>query len=197
MPQVCKVCSHPKKLEIERGLVRGRTKSSLSREFNVSESSLAYHAEHHLSYQLLQAYEKKAALESLDLLSEIEKLVYTTKRILKRAESKENDYLALSAIREARGTYDLLAKIAFSLHQARLAELELEQERKEQEAWDNGQSLEVLTNAELDVLGKLSEKLEKQDASIIVIPDPEPDLVSIPEQDPAPEPAPRTFKRSK
>ncbi len=171
MTQVCRTCNHTNRLDIDRALVSGKSKASVAREFGVSVDSLSYHAEHHLSRQLVQAYEKKEALEGLNLLSEIEDLLQRTKRILTEAEKKKKYNLALRAIREARGVYELLSKIAFALHQARLTELELERERDGTAAVERDvgfqERLSILTDAELDVLVMLLLKVHKQTPELV------------------------------
>lgn len=174
MSQICKTCSNNKRLEIDRALVTGKSKSRIAQEFDVTVDSLSYHETNHLSHQLVTAYQKREALEGLNLLGEIEDLLARTKRILTKAEKKEQHNLALSAIREARGVYELLSKIAFALHQARLAELELEKERsgeaerERQEDYDGRYA--VLTNAEFDLFGQLLEKIQNQDKHTIIVP---------------------------
>ncbi|MDV2503804.1 MAG: hypothetical protein RX318_07600 [bacterium] len=141
---------------------------------------MSNHEANHLSKQLVRAYQKKESLEGLNLLGEIEDLLQRTKRILTEAEDKKRYSLALDAIREARGVYELLSKIAFSLHQVRLTELELERERdgtaeqERREAYDG--HLAILTDAELDLYEQLAIKIENQSTELVkldrFLPDP-------------------------
>ena len=176
MARSCSCCQIDNGLDLDRDVCRGLSYTKIARKFGVSRDSVAYHAEHHLSRQLVAAYQKKAALENLDLLGEIEDLLQRTKRILTEAEDKKKYNLALSAIREARGVYELLSKIAFSLRQARLTELELEKERsgeaerERQEAYDG--RLAILTDAELDLFEQLAVKVQTQNKNLVIAPDP-------------------------
>lgn len=186
MSQVCKICSKNERLLIDRALVSGKAKSRIAQEFGVTVDSLSYHAEHHLSHQLVAAYEKKSALEGMNLLSEIEDLLSRVKKILTIAEKKEQHTLALGAIREARGVFELLSRIAFSLHEVRLVELALERERdgtaerERQEEYDG--RLAILTNAEFDLYGQLIEKVNNQTSYLVkldqFLPDDPPKWVS-------------------
>jgi hypothetical protein len=135
--------------------------------------------------------EKKQALEATNLLSGIEDLLNRTQRILSLAEQDKRYKLALDAIGQARGVYELLAKIAVSLHQARLAELELERRHAAQtEQTDvkaEFEKMEVLTMAEADLFVKLLFKMHNADRSLILIPD---ELEKFPTSNSQPDPAP-------
>ena len=172
MSQACKICNHPKRLQIDRELVQGKSKSGISRKYDVPLNSVDYHAQNHLSHQLRTAYEKKAAIEGLDLLSEIEELIRRSKRIMDQAESENKLNTALNAIGQARGSYELLSKIAFSLHQARLAELELEREKSgEANAEEieelSREALDRLTDREADLLLRLIDKANGETNELI------------------------------
>jgi len=168
MPRVCQVCSSNSRLEIDRQLVQGKSYSGIAREYDLDEQAVRRHAQEHLSHQLVSAWQKKEALQGLDLLGEIEDLLQRTKAILTKAEDKKHYALALSAIKEARGTYELLSKIAFTLHQAKMAELELEHERTGQtevEAREaQAEKLSRLSDAELALLHLLTRRMEGNNA---------------------------------
>lgn len=163
MAKACKICNHPRRLEIDRELVQGKSVARVSQRYDVPYDSLYSHSQNHLSHQLKAAYEKKAAMEGLDLLSEIEELIRRTKRIMDQAEDGGKLNVALNAIGQARGSYELLSKIAFSLHQARLAELELEQTKteagseKESEKFAR-QAMNRLSLEEADLFTRLVQK---------------------------------------
>lgn len=176
MTQVCQICSHSKRLKIDRSIVQGGNLTKLAKEFNVPYHSLYAHAQEHVNRQLAQAWAKKELMGSLDILSEIESLIKRTKQILDRAESEGKLNTALNAIGQARGSYELLSKITFSLHQVRLTELELEKERSgeaERErrgAYDG--HLAILTDAELDLFEQLAVKVQTQNKNLVIAPDP-------------------------
>lgn len=124
MSQACSICNHDKRLEIDREIVRGISISRIAREYDVSWDSVRYHADNHLSRQLIKSHEMRQALESGNLLNEIEDLLKRSKHILRRAEREGALNTALGAIREARGTLELMSKIAVTCHQIRAQELE-------------------------------------------------------------------------
>jgi len=167
---------------------------------------------------LVQAYQKKESLESLNLLSEIEDLLRRTKAILDTAEAEKKYGIALKAIAEARGSYELLSKIAFALHQSRCTELELQRmlsgAREHEREQEQTELLKVLSDSELEMLAKLQLKIHTQDPKMKIILDapaltfddlkwePEPKkqvpveapVDDEPEQDPIPEPDPNAVK---
>lgn len=173
--RVCQICSDINRIEIDRAVVKGGNISKIAKEYSVPYQSLYNHAQRHVSHQLVAAYQKKNAIERLNLLSEIEELLHRTKAILDTAESEGKLGIALKAIAEARGSYELLSKIAFSLHQARVSELELERVQDgtaEIETEEEFQErLSVLSYAEIEMLEKLIEKIERQDSRMVVISD--------------------------
>jgi hypothetical protein len=197
MGMACNICNHSRRLEIDRELVSGKSKASIARQFGVSEGSLLNHETSHLSRQLVQAFGKESALQSMDLLTRIESILSRAEMIFQRNYDKNRDVTALKALSEQRSTIELLSKIAYALHQARIAELELEREKSgeaAEEAWQIQQErLKVLTTAEVDMWTRIGFKIQEQDASTIIIPDePErdwPESPLIPTPAPIPEPA--------
>ncbi len=190
MTRACEVCSSEERLAVDRLIVQGANLAKLAKEYTFNYQSLYNHARHHVSRQLAEAWAKKELMASMDILAEIESLITRSKGILDEAESKGKLGIALKGIAEARAGYELLSRIAFSLHQVRLTELELERlrdgtaARERDEAFQ--ESLKCLTFAELEVLQKLTRKLETQDPSITIFPDPpKPDWLTA-------KPAPRT-----
>jgi hypothetical protein len=170
MAQICRCCNHKDRLKLDRQLVQGIAISTISREFNVSTDSVAHHRDHHLSRQLAQAASKSSLSQNQNMLSEIEDLITRTKKILITAEEKDQPLIALTAIREARGGYELLTKIAFQLHQCRMSEIELERlkdkEGSSEDQEEFKKSLKCLTDTELEVLLALQNKMATQDRSI-------------------------------
>jgi transposase-like protein len=173
----CHVCQHPDRLDIDRAIVQGSNRASISRQYGISEQSLMNHERKHLSHQLAAAWQGKQEGESLDLLREIETLLQKSKAILEKAEQDEKYALALSAIRESRGVIELMINVSFSLHQVRMLELQIEREKsgeagREREAVFEGQ-LAILTDSELALWERLVRKIQNQTHEEIAI-DPEP-----------------------
>ena len=104
MTMVCQVCTHNKRLNIDRELVAGGNQSAIARNYNVSLDSVHRHAKEHISRQLAAAFQKKELAESMDILSEVESLIRRTKKILDKAEKEGKLNTALNAIAQARGS---------------------------------------------------------------------------------------------
>lgn len=157
MPRVCAICSHKRRLEIDRAVVQGRAISKIALEFGVPEWSVRAHAENHLSRQLLKADEIRSALDSQSLAREMTDLVDRTKRILDSSEADGQRAVSLAAIRELRASYEFMVKLSMTLHQMR-------QEQQQQEALSGGATLrgalETLDPMGMKLLRLLTRHLE-------------------------------------
>ena len=160
MTMKCATCCHPKRLQIDRRIVQGGNVAEIAREYGLSYNSVWAHSRDHVSHQLVAATRKKELMESMNIISDVETLISRTQNILDTVEGKQQFGQALAAVRELRGCYELLSKIAFALHQARLAELEQEQLSRE---YDNhlekqhiGQRLQKLSTDQLKTLQQIS-----------------------------------------
>jgi len=172
MTMQCKICSHSKRLEIDREVVRSGNLAKIAKEFGLPYSSLYAHAQNHVTRQLATAWEKKEMEESFDLLNRIDSIISRTEKIFKRNFDAQKDSLALKALDSQRNTIELLAKISYSLHQAKLAEVELmrEQSGESQTALQEEQNerLRILTTPELEMLERLTRKVSMQSSEIII-----------------------------
>ena len=117
MSQVCRICSDPRKLEIERSILGGQSKSGIARAFRVPEASVRYHSEFHLSRQLLKSQDMRELAESKTLAEEFNNLIARTKAILDKAEAKELHMVSLRAISELRASFAFMVSTAFLLKQ--------------------------------------------------------------------------------
>lgn len=156
MSQSCRVCTHSERLKIDKALLAGQSKSRISSVYGVPESSLAYHATHHLSRQLLKSHEMKQMLESKSLTTEIENLISRTKAILDKAEKQELHLVSLKAISELRQTFGFLVSTAFLLREDERAEAQ-EERRAEIDDLKSRYSVEELELLQL-VLSKTADQ---------------------------------------
>ncbi len=159
MGMSCSICNNSKRLEIDRELVKGISHSKIARVFNVSHDSVRYHSINHLSRQLIKSNEMQQAIVSGGLVSEMEDLLTRSKNILNKAEAKGQLNTALSAIAQTRGTLELMAKIAATLHQIRAQELERSQHVDEDYVALPDNAIDRLNNGELSMFIAISEKL--------------------------------------
>ena len=111
MPQVCTICSHEDRCEIDRALVGGTAKRRIAADFSVSESAVWRHFREHLPELLSRAYEAEQAAEADKLLTDISRIHVRTLVMLQEAEKSGDLRTALAAVREARNNISLLAEL--------------------------------------------------------------------------------------
>ncbi|MDP9480512.1 MAG: hypothetical protein M3R38_33430 [Actinomycetota bacterium] len=111
MPRSCSVCTHPNRDEIDRALVAGEPNRRIAARCDVTERAIRNHKAGHLPAKLVMAQEAAAVAEADDLLAQVRDLQRRAHNILDRAEEAGELRVALSAIREARGNLELLAKL--------------------------------------------------------------------------------------
>jgi len=146
------------RLEIDRELAQGKSKTEIAQKFDVPYHSVDYHARHHLSRQLLQSYERKGRLVSDELVSQFEDLFVKAREMHERSlarDSVSGDALALRALGEQRAILDTMCRILALLVETKAME---QQERARQEPVDLDFS--DLTDDELDLAISLGFKLQ-------------------------------------
>jgi hypothetical protein len=111
MPRSCTICEHPEREAIDRALVGDSSNLSLSSVFAVSEQALRRHKANHLPAKLVMAQAAEEVAQADDLLAQVRDLQAKALGILNKAEEAGELRTALSAIREARGNLELLAKL--------------------------------------------------------------------------------------
>jgi hypothetical protein len=164
MTMICKICSHTKRLKIDRDIVQGGNLTKIAKKYGVPYHSLYSHSKEHLSRQLVQAWEKKDLAESMNLMHRIDQIIIRADDIFQRNYDKEKDALALKALGEQRATIDLLGKISAYLHEIRAMELQSQQGdyesrlRTEEKEWTT-KVFDRLSEAEVDIYIKLVLKI--------------------------------------
>jgi len=128
MPRSCTVCEHPGREAIDRALVAGEANTRLSSVFAVSEQALRRHKGSHLPAKLVMAQAAEEAAEADTLLDQVGGLQRRALAILDRAEEAGELRTALSAIREARGNLELLAKLLGELDERPVVNLNVSPE---------------------------------------------------------------------
>jgi hypothetical protein len=118
MPRVCSICIHPQREQIDQALVSGSAKRDVSALFRVSEDAVTRYAAAHLPKALARAQEEHEAARADDLLSEARRLKEITMGLLGRAVQANDLRTALVAVREARGTLELIGKLLGELDSA-------------------------------------------------------------------------------
>ena len=128
MPRSCTLCEHPKREEIDRALVGETSNLSVSSVFGVSESAVRRHKANHLPATLAKAHGAGEAARGDDLLEQVGDLQRRALAILELAERTGELRTALSAIREARGNLELLAKLLGELDERPVVNLNVSPE---------------------------------------------------------------------
>ena len=111
MPRHCTVCDHSDRAEIDAALVERQPFRDLAGRFRLSSTALHRHAQRHVPATLARAQEAQEVARGDDLLAQVEELKDRAMGVLARAEGAEDLRAAVSAIKEARGCVELLAKM--------------------------------------------------------------------------------------
>jgi hypothetical protein len=128
MPRSCTVCEHYKKKTIDRELVGGASNRSVASIYDVSEAAVRRHKANHLPAKLVMAEKVAEVVEADNLLDQVKGLQRRAYGILDRAEEAGELRTALSAIREARGNLELLAKLLGELDERPVVNLNISPE---------------------------------------------------------------------
>ncbi len=111
MPRACTVCTHPKRDEIDAALVAGVALRNIAKRFDTSPTAVFRHKGEHLPAKLVMAEKASEVAQADGLIEQLQDLQRRAHTILDKAEEAGELRVALSAIREARGNLELLAKL--------------------------------------------------------------------------------------
>ena len=128
MPRSCTVCSLPRREAIDRALVGGASNRSVASLYDVSEAAVRRHRTNHLPARMVMAEKAAELVEADNLLDQVGDLQRRALGILDRAEEAGELKTALSAIREARGNLELLAKLLGELDERPVMNLNISPE---------------------------------------------------------------------
>jgi hypothetical protein len=129
VPRSCTVCVHAKREEIDRALVEGVSAAEISGRYRtVGERAVRRHRSNHLPAKLVMAEKAAQVAEADDLLEQVGDLQRRALAILDKAEEVGELKTALSAIREARGNLELLAKLLGELDERPVVNLNVSPE---------------------------------------------------------------------
>ena len=135
--------------EIDAALVTGRSSlRELAGRYDISPSAVRRHRIAHLPAQLLRAKHVEETARANSLLDQVQALQGRASMILKRAEAAGDHRMALAALREMRGTIELLARLA--IRNGAVIEVEL---------------VERYTNKVIDLLCELLSQEQAQTAN--------------------------------
>ena len=111
MPQVCTVCAHPERRAIDVAVVSGTPNRRIASRYGVSEAAVRRHVASHLPAALARARDAAEQALAGDLLAQVRALQARALAILDVADSTGDQRTALAALREARGSLELIAKL--------------------------------------------------------------------------------------
>ncbi len=132
MTMVCKVCSHPERLLIDRALAGGGNVSKIAKKYSVSHGSLYHHRKNQLTRQMIKHTELREIVSGEHLIGVVTDLLSASQDILNKTKDNPKKYgVALKAIAESRQTVSLLWETAFRLQEYR-AEDHIEGEYEKQ-----------------------------------------------------------------
>jgi len=169
MSMKCSICTDPKRLQIDKEIVRGGNLSKVAEIYSLQYSSLYRHSKNCISRQLSQAMEKKETEQAFSILENIQTILSRVENIFIRNYDKNSlgtDVVALKAISEQRSTLELLSKISYALSQAKTVELEIlrlqSNEGTEEDQEEYAENLKALSTPELKLFLSLLSKIENR-----------------------------------
>ena len=115
MPNPCTVCQHPEREAVDHHLVNGRSNRAVARQYDLGREAIRNHRTRHVPETLTKARRAQEEAHADDLLDQVRQLRDRALGILERAEAADDHKVALAAIREARATVELLAKLVGEL----------------------------------------------------------------------------------
>lgn len=111
MPRTCTICAHPQRNDIDAALIAGGPNRSIAVQYSLSAASVQRHRDSHLPASMAAAARAAEVARGDGLLALVRGLLAKALGILKKAEDSNDYRTALAAIREARGTLELLARL--------------------------------------------------------------------------------------
>jgi hypothetical protein len=115
MPQ-CSICVHDEREAIDAALVAGQSFRTVAERFGTATTTLHRHKDH-LPAELAKSQQAAEVAHADSLLEQMQGLQQMTLDILDRAYRENEQRIALTAVREARGNLELLAKLLGELNE--------------------------------------------------------------------------------
>ncbi len=123
MPQVCTVCKHESRAEIDAALLKNEPLRDIAGQYDLSKGALDRHKKGHITEALAKAKEAEAVSDADSLLNEVQALLTEAKELMAEARKGkgvkpgENVRTALLGVREVRACMELLAKLRGQLNE--------------------------------------------------------------------------------
>jgi hypothetical protein len=97
MGMKCQVCDHRSKKDIEKSLLYGYSKASISRQYNVPISSLLNHERNHVSRQMVTTVSIQERLSAEKLMDDVEMMLTKTKKLMESSEVAGQAFIQIQA----------------------------------------------------------------------------------------------------
>jgi len=114
----CYCCGHPERDVIDAALVAGQSMRSLSKKYGCSVNSVMRHRDHHLSPALAAMAAKREEEAASGLVAQVRQLVRRADELYTAAAKDGRSSAALAALKEMRGSLELLGKATGELKDA-------------------------------------------------------------------------------
>lgn len=111
MPQVCTICRHEKRSEIDEALLAGAAYRTIASRFAASPAAVFRHGKDHLPKALVRAKEAAEDVQAETLFERLRSLNRDTAEILREARGSQNHALALQAIGRIEKQIELEARL--------------------------------------------------------------------------------------
>jgi hypothetical protein len=113
--QKCSVCTHPDVNLINERMLTGVSVRAIAEEFDIGRMAVQRHRHNHLPHELVKSKKLQEMAAADDLVTRIESLYEKAIHLITIAEKDKKYQPAVSAIKEARSSLELLAKISGEL----------------------------------------------------------------------------------
>ena len=127
MPRPCTICTHVDHDRIDADLVSGVSYSAISRKYNVGQESVRRHKASHVSPALAAMAAAREAEVAAGLVWQVRQLVSRADELYEAAVLDGKASNALAALREMRGSLELLGKITGELDERPVTVVNLQQ----------------------------------------------------------------------
>lgn len=138
----CQCCSHPRRPELDRDVVRGDKTAHVARKYGLNDDAVRRHATNHLTEEMrreiaveikrerAQAVATELNDERLDIGSTYEALARRVERLISKAEEEGNDGLALASMEGLRKVLHDIATMQGKLAQQLTVQVTLMESRE-------------------------------------------------------------------
>ena len=149
MPRTCSVCVHRERDEIDNVLLAGQVSlRNMAERYGTSATALHRHKSEHLPTALIKAAEAAEVASADSLLDQVRALQAKALGIFDKAEATGDLRTALAAIREARGSMELVARMVGELGERKRLEVSLTTNTKTVEEMTDEELLAIVNRGE-------------------------------------------------